>query len=227
VTAGGGSSLLMAQPGPPVSRAVRSSGFRRIPRPVRVILNDVDLGDPDVPAAGRRRWTPTGTVTGSARRSAPERVWPGGWNHLLLSRQVGQGQRALDAAAECVLGWGMHRGAGLGVHAQLPRAEAGSTVVVSIGVGRLRLLAPCRVIWTIDEPDRRGFGYAALPGHPEVGEEAFLVTRDAADAITCTIVAFSRPAHAIIRLISPIVVLVQHLTARRYARAVRRACASQ
>jgi len=148
---------------------------------------------------------------------------PPGWNHLRHSRPVGHGQAALDAAWECVLGWGMHRGAGLTVLAQGPRAEVGCTVVVGIGVGRARLLAPCRVIWTVEEPDRRGFGYAALPGHPELGEEAFLVSRDADGEVTCSVVAFSRPGRWFTRLASPAVILGQRLAVRGYARSVHRA----
>ena len=34
---------------------------------------------------------------------------------------------------------------------------------------------PARVVYVIDEPLRKGFAYGTLPGHPETGEEAFIV----------------------------------------------------
>ena len=34
---------------------------------------------------------------------------------------------------------------------------------------------PARVVYVVDEPARRGFAYGTLHGHPESGEEAFLV----------------------------------------------------
>jgi uncharacterized protein (UPF0548 family) len=37
--------------------------------------------------------------------------------------------------------------------------------------------APCRVIYTITEPRRKGFAYGTLPGHPESGEEAFTISQ--------------------------------------------------
>ncbi|SIP67631.1 hypothetical protein BN9982_740001 [Mycobacterium tuberculosis] len=41
--------------------------------------------------------------------------------------------------------------------------------MVLVGIAFLR--APCRVVYVIDEPDVRGFGYGTLPGHPVSGEE--------------------------------------------------------
>ena len=171
---------------------------------------------------------PTFADVGATRAAALDGApLPGGWNHVRLQQVVGRGEGALEAAADCVLGWRMHRGAGLGVLAQAPRAELGSTVVVAIGLGPLRILAPCRIVWTVDEPDRRGFGYAALPGHPAVGEEAFVVSRDADGVVTYTLVALSRPARWFTRLTAPILVLGQRLAARGCARAVQRACAAR
>ncbi len=72
--------------------------------------------------------------------------------------------------------WGMLRGAGVRVEASTEVAAVGSEVLV--GFGPLR--APCRVVYVIDEPDRRGFAYGTLPGHPESGEELFAVRYDPA-----------------------------------------------
>lgn len=151
---------------------------------------------------------------------------PTGWNHLVLSRPVGRGRAAFEAAAECVLAWGMHRGAGIRVRAEASRAVQGTTMVSGIGVGPLRISAPCRVVWTVDEPDRRGFGYATLPGHPERGEEAFLVALAPDGTVTFTVAAFSRPALWWSRLAGPVVVLLQHVAARAYTWSVRRAASA-
>ena len=43
----------------------------------------------------------------------------------------------------------------------------GSEVIVHLGPVR----APCRVVYVVDEPDRRGFAYGTLPGHPEIDGE--------------------------------------------------------
>jgi uncharacterized protein (UPF0548 family) len=59
--------------------------------------------------------------------------------------------------------------------------------------GRLAILAiPCRIVYCSDEPNRFGFAYGTLLGHPERGEEAFHVVRGPDDSVTAHIVAFSR-----------------------------------
>src|SRR3712207_7231330 len=51
-----------------------------------------------------------------------------------------------------------------------------------------------RVVYTVEEPDRAGFAYGTLPGHPERGEELFLLDRAPDGQLRLTISAFSRPA---------------------------------
>jgi uncharacterized protein (UPF0548 family) len=67
----------------------------------------------------------------------------------------------------------------------------------------------------VDEADRYGFAYGTLPGHPEQGEEAFVVER-LADRTVFRIVALSRPAEWLARAGGPISRRIQRSTARRY-----------
>ena len=76
-------------------------------------------------------------------------------------------------------------------------------------------LAAGRVVFVLDEPDRRGFGYGTLPGHPEQGEEAFVVVRRG-DRMYFEITAFSRPRHPLARFAKPVSRLLQRQTTRRY-----------
>ena len=59
------------------------------------------------------------------------------------------------------------------------------------GVGRV--VAPMRVTRVLREPEVIGFAYGTLPGHPEVGEEAFLVRRVGRETVF-ELRALSRPA---------------------------------
>ena len=74
----------------------------------------------------------------------------------------------------------------------------------------------------IDEPDRAGFAYGTLPGHPESGIEEFLLTRTATGEVRLDIDAVSRPAAWYARLGAPVARLVQARLTRRYLRAVTR-----
>src|SRR5699024_12319462 len=73
--------------------------------------------------------------------------------------------------------WALHRRAGLHVSATHTPPQVGTEVRLRIGPRPFSVIAPCRVLWLIDEPDRAGFAYGTLPGHPESGIEQFVVSR--------------------------------------------------
>ena len=93
--------------------------------------------------------------------------------------------------------------------------EVGATVAVAVRVAFLTAVAPCRIVYVLDNADRFGFAYGTLAGHPERGEESFVVSR-AGDRVTFDVVAFSRPAGALARLGAPIARAVQTSVTRRY-----------
>jgi uncharacterized protein (UPF0548 family) len=73
--------------------------------------------------------------------------------------------------------WEVQAFSGLRILASSLEAELGTVVIMQLGVGAVALSIPCRVVDVIDEPDRQGFSYGSLPGHPESGEESFLLRR--------------------------------------------------
>jgi uncharacterized protein (UPF0548 family) len=72
------------------------------------------------------------------------------------------------------------------------------------------------VLHVIDECDRAGFAYGTLPGHPESGEELFLLERDAERQLRFTISAYSRPASRLARAGGPVTRWVQDMVMERY-----------
>jgi uncharacterized protein (UPF0548 family) len=76
-------------------------------------------------------------------------------------------------------------------------------------------------VYVVDEPNRRGFAYGTLPGHPESGEEFFSVRYDpSGDAVYAEVSAFSRPATWWSKAGGPITSLVQRVITKRYVKAV-------
>lgn len=69
------------------------------------------------------------------------------------------------------------------------------------------------------ERDRAGFAYGTLPGHPESGEELFLVERGAGE-VRFPVSAFSRPATLLAKAGGPASRRVQLVMAERYLRAI-------
>lgn len=97
---------------------------------------------------------------------------------------------------------------------------AGDTAILTLGFGPIKFRAPCRVIWIIDEPKRKGFAYGTLPGHPESGEECFIVEQTDEGSVWLTVRAFSRPATWWAWAGYPVTRLVQYLVNRRYFQAL-------
>ena len=141
---------------------------------------------------------------------------PAGYRHTRRRTALGKGTQTFIRASAAVLSWEMHRRSGLAV-AATGAAATGSTVVLGLGYAPA-LVVPCRVVYDIDEPDRRGFAYGTLPDHPEQGEEAFVVSLDADRRVWLDITAFSRPGLAIVRFAGPLARGLQLATTRRYER---------
>ena len=131
-------------------------------------------------------------------------------------------RRDLAAATEDLLRWRVHERAGLWVAASGPVAGPDTVVDMRFGIGPLAVRIPCRVVYVIDEPHRTGFAYGTLPGHPETGEESFVLTRLGDGRLTFTVTAFSRPSTRLARLGGPATRGIQDRVSDRYLRAADR-----
>ncbi|MGW0562217.1 DUF1990 family protein [Streptomyces sp. NPDC003016] len=147
---------------------------------------------------------------------------PAGYHHLRHRVPVGTGRAAFEAAGRAVTTWRLHRASGVRVRAGAARAEPGAAVECAIGVGPLRLTAPCVVVWTAYGKDRTGFAYGTAGGHPECGEESFVVELADDGTVWFTVTAFSRPARWYTRLAGPLVPVCQRWYARHLGRTLRR-----
>jgi len=101
-----------------------------------------------------------------------------------------------------------------------PYIVNGMTAKLGIRVWPLTITAPIRVVYLIDEPDRIGFAYGTMTGHPESGEESFIVDKRADDSVWLTIRAFSRASTWYYRLAWPILRFEQARFTKRYLRAL-------
>jgi len=166
---------------------------------------------------------------------ATDGVPPPGYRHVHRREVVGMGREAFAAAADALVGWRVHRAAGLRVTASGPATAVGVVVAQRFGVGPLGLDAPCRVVAVVDEPAARGFAYGTLPGHPESGEERFVVrlhrpgteeptdSDEATASVTAEITTFWRPVTVLSRLGGPLTRVTQRLVTDRYLAALRAA----
>jgi uncharacterized protein (UPF0548 family) len=96
----------------------------------------------------------------------------------------------------------------------------GMTAVLKIPLGPFRVSAPVRVVYVLDDPRRSGFAYGTLRGHPESGEEAFILEHRDDDSVWLVIRAFSRPSNLFYRVVAPILRIKQSQFTKRYLRAL-------
>jgi uncharacterized protein (UPF0548 family) len=156
---------------------------------------------------------------GSAR-SGPA---PLGYRQAGRSAVLGSGRAVFERASAALLDWQAQRGAGLRVRASGPAGTPGTVVVLTAGLPWFGYDIPCRVVWAQTDGDERGFSYGTLPGHPESGEECFLVRLDPDGDVVYEIRVFFRLASPAARLAWPVSLLLQRAATRRYVAAIRRA----
>jgi uncharacterized protein (UPF0548 family) len=95
--------------------------------------------------------------------------------------------------------------------------------MMRLGVGAIALRIPCQVVYVVEEPGRLGFAYGTLPGHPEAGEELFLLEQDGEHRVRFTVSAFSRPVTRLARAGGPFSHWLQAKMTDRYLTALERA----
>ncbi len=145
---------------------------------------------------------------------------PRGYRHLRCTRLIGTGPEVFATAAGNLLHWQVHLRAGLCVSPSSATAEPGTVVLLGLRAGPIQITAPCRVVYVVNGLSRQGFAYGTLPGHPERGEQAFLIERQHDGTVSFTITAFSKPGTRLTAVAGPVGQAIQRRIIRRFLRAL-------
>jgi uncharacterized protein (UPF0548 family) len=148
--------------------------------------------------------------------------FPGNFRVDRYAAELGRGPETFQRAVAGLQDWKAHCLLGLHIFPAQAKIESGATVVVTFGTPLVALAAPCRIVAVVNEVNRWGFAYGTLPGHPEQGEEAFVVSISPAEEVTFNVTAFSRPGDPLVRLSGPIGRSAQRYGTKSYLRALRR-----
>ena len=135
---------------------------------------------------------------------------------------LGRGPDTFESARDGLRLWAAHHGASVVVTPTDAPLEVGQTVGLLIRTGGVYMRASCRIVWTVDEERRFGFGYGTLPGHPECGEESFVINWHADDTVTFDISAISKPRHPLVRLGAPVARMMQKRATQNYLNGMKR-----
>jgi uncharacterized protein (UPF0548 family) len=139
------------------------------------------------------------------------------------SARLGVGDACWAAASAEVVAWGVKTRSGFTVTPPVPRGDsvvAGARSWIRAAAGPVVIREPAQVVAVVDEPDRRGFAYGTLAGHPISGEEAFVVHREPDGTVWLTLRSVSGPGRGAWRLAFPLVLVAQRVYRRRYLRAL-------
>ena len=137
-----------------------------------------------------------------------------------VSAVIGRGDAVWNRATDEVLRWRVKTESGFTVDQPRPVAE-GDRVTVTARVLGVRVVEPVEVVRVVRMPDRVGFSYRTLPGHPVDGEEAFIVHRSG-DDVHLTVRSLTRAARRQPwRMLYPLLRVAQAIAHRRYLRALR------
>jgi uncharacterized protein (UPF0548 family) len=183
-------------------RFVRRSDFSTLER----MVEDLKSDEPTYGDVG-------GTLAGTR---------PDGFHNDHSETLLGEGPNTFQRAVAGLKTWKAHRLPGMRVFPQRQEIVRGATVVVTLGTPLVALAVPCRIVSVIDGQTSWGFAYGTLPGHPEQGEEAFLVSISPDKSVRFEIKAFSRPSDPLVRLSGPIGRAIQKGGTRGYLSALRR-----
>lgn len=141
------------------------------------------------------------------------------FRHAESTTLIGRGDATWERATRDVLRWAVKTRSGFAVDGA-HEVIVGERLTVTARLGPVRVREPVRVVEVIREPDRVGFSYRALPGHPVSGEETFVVHRRGED-VFLTIRSLTAPGNGVWRAVHPLLRLAQLVARRRYRRALR------
>jgi uncharacterized protein (UPF0548 family) len=178
------------------------------------------VDDDSVRLAGLRLSYAVPGATAPAERDWSTQVH--GFHGYAKTVRIGQGESTWVAAKDAVLAWQVKTRSGFAVPLGPPdgRVRVGERYWIIARVGPVLIREPVEVVAVVDGPDRCGFAYGTLAGHPVAGEEAFIVQRAPDGAIWFTLRSLTRSPTGRWRWAFPLALLAQHWYRRRYLRAL-------
>lgn len=132
---------------------------------------------------------------------------------------IGEGERDWKRVADEVMRWVVKTRSGFEVAGESVPVIDGETYQLSARVGPIRIREPVQVVATVVSPDRVGFAYGTLSGHPVSGEEAFIVHRRG-EEVMFTLRSVTASGQGWWRPFFTVVWLCQRLYRRRYLKAL-------
>lgn len=146
--------------------------------------------------------------------------YPAGYRLDHFEVHLGTGQTTFEQSVLGLQTWQAHHTRRTRVFPGSQPVVEGESMIVLAGFNALAIPAPCRIVKVIQDVNQYGFAYGTLPGHPEQGEELFLVRRSHDGSVRFEIKSFSRPQSLLVKLLGPFGRALQLRATRLYLRAL-------
>ncbi len=173
--------------------------------------------------SARNRYLVTAAGAAPSTSPASEEWEPGDaapYRAAQSTTAVGTGDDVWRRASAEVLRWAVKTRSGFSVPGEA-EVFPGERKVITAGWGPFWVREPVEVVEAVRTPDRVGFSYRTLPGHPVSGEEAFIVHRHG-DGVFLTLRSLTAPGDRWgWRMLHPLLRVAQLVARRRYRRALR------
>lgn len=144
---------------------------------------------------------------------------PSGFRRSEVSTSLGSGEALWRRAVSDVFHWKVKTSSGFRVDSNEPVRQGQGVVVTASALG-FTVVEPVEVVSVVSLPDRVGFAYRTVPGHPVNREEAFIVHRRG-DEVFLTIRSLTRASsEQPWRLLFPALLLMQRVVRQRYLRSL-------
>lgn len=142
---------------------------------------------------------------------------PDGFREVRTERVVGHGEETYRKVGYALMHWEVNSEAGFFVQPQHLSVREGERVGVVLGVAPfIGVSAICEVVAVIAEGNRTGFAYGTLPGHPQRGEESFVLEHREDDSVVMVVTAVSKPEAWYVKLAGPLARSKQSSATKRY-----------
>ena len=166
---------------------------------------------------------PSYDVPGATRPDDAAWTAPPGWRAHERTARIGSGPQAWAAASAAVLEWGVKTRSGFRVEPAPGdglRVRPGARLRLVAALGPFAVREPVEVVAVVERPDRCGFAYGTLTGHPVSGEEAFVVHRTPDGAVHLTLRSLTAPGRGPWRWAFPVLLVAQRAYRARYLRSL-------
>ena len=137
-------------------------------------------------------------------QKATQGDFPNGFNHDKNRVYLGHGKAIFEQGKASIRQWQMFPPSWTRIFPKNAPIEKGQNVGMAFRLFGLWWINSCRIVYTIDTPQKYGFAYGTLPRHVEKGEELFMIEMLEDGSVWYKIEAFSRPNYWFIWLAYPL-----------------------